>query len=90
MLLSGCCTFGIGTKECFIKPGEEVPRIVEVTPKCNVEIPNRPVMPIDQLSVKTASDADIIGAALTEIDIREAYEVQLTTRLIGCKNGVLK
>ena len=50
---------------------------------CVTSVPARPDMPTERLSSADALDK-IMQAALTEIDVREAYEVDMRAALAGC------
>ena len=50
---------------------------------CVASVPARPDMPTERLSSADALDK-IVQAALAEIDVREAYELDLRAALVGC------
>ena len=50
---------------------------------CITSVPVRPDMPTERLSSADALDK-IMQAALTEIDVREAYELDMRAALVGC------
>lgn len=54
---------------------------------CKEEEPERPVMPTEALDSATATPDDFAHAAIPEIDLREAYEIELRTALRNCKRN---
>ena len=50
---------------------------------CVSSVPARPDMPTERLSSADALDK-IMQAALAEIDVREAYELDMRAALVGC------
>ena len=50
---------------------------------CVTSVPARPDMPTERLSSSDQLDK-IMQAALAEIDVREAYELDLRAALVGC------
>ena len=65
---------------CQTAPRETVRYI---TTACVSSVPARPDMPTERLSSADALDK-IVQAALAEIDVREAYELDLRAALVGC------
>lgn len=54
---------------------------------CKEDEPERPVMPTEALSSAMATPEDFAHAAIPEIDLREAYEIELRTALRNCKRN---
>ncbi len=74
VLLAGCATPVPPTvvKEAVIMP-------------CQTAVPDRPSFPADDLGLE--ADIFVMGTALwADRKAREAYEIDLRTRLIGCTN----
>ena len=76
-LLSGCATTAP-------EPVIQIRTVnVAVPVPCREPIPDRPAMPTESLTTKPDLDT-FIAAAVSEIDLREAYEGQLSTALKAC------
>ena len=56
---------------------------VPVPVACNETVPQKPVMPTEQLAPGVPPFI-LLRAALAEIDRRESYEVLLRTALVAC------
>ena len=56
---------------------------VPVPVECKEQVPDRPVMPTESLAPGVAA-WELLRAALSEIDRREAYEIKLHTALMAC------
>lgn len=54
---------------------------------CREDEPERPAMPTEALSSATATPDEFAHAAIPEIDLREAYEIELRTALRNCKRN---
>jgi hypothetical protein len=73
LLITGCGT---------VPPS--VPVNVAIPIKCKAEVPERPVMPTENLSDGVSIDS-FVQAAQAEIELREGYEVKLEAALRSCK-----
>lgn len=60
-----------------------VPVNVAIPIKCKATVPERPIMPTENLSAKPGM-FETVRAALAELAFREAYEVQLVAELKSC------
>jgi hypothetical protein len=70
-LLAGCATAPTTTTR------------VPVPVECRETVPDRPVMPTEQIAAKPTLD-QWIQSAMAELLRREAYEVKLRTALVAC------
>jgi hypothetical protein len=75
------CGFG----KCSTEP--VIPARTAIPVECNEPIPQRPAMPTAILTPASSLDA-IVQAALAEIELREAFEVQLVTALKACTKPI--
>ena len=55
--------------------------------ECKEPVPDRPVMPTEALAPGVAA-WELLRAALSEIDRREAYEIKLRTALVACTTPI--
>ena len=62
---------------------------VPVPVECRVEMPVRPAMPTERLAPGMGLDR-FSSSALAEIELREGYEGELRTALIGCMAPVMQ
>ena len=60
---------------------------VPVPVECKEQVPDRPIMPTEALSPGVAA-WELLRAALSEIDRREAYEIKLRTGLVACTTPI--
>ena len=73
VLLAGCASKPVPPS--IVKVAVEMP--------CQVAVPNRPVFPADDLELE--ADIWTLGTALwADRKAREAYEIDLRMRLVGC------
>lgn len=72
LALPGCAAFRAATP---IRVPYPIP--------CQQLMPQRPIMPLDLLVLGVKIDA-WVAAAQSEIDVREAYELELAARLKAC------
>ncbi len=78
MVMMALALVGCATKQEPVRVTVPVP--------CAVQLPQRPPMPTESLSVDVALD-DFVAAAAAEIERREGYEVQLRAALGACMDG---
>ena len=55
--------------------------------ECKEQVPDRPVMPTESLAPGAAA-WELLRAALSEIDRREAYEIKLRAGLVACTTPI--
>ena len=60
---------------------------VPVPVECREQVPDRPVMPTESLAPGVAA-WELLRAALSEIDRREAYEIKLRAGLVACTTPI--
>ena len=60
---------------------------VPVPVECKEPVPDRPVMPTEALAPGVAA-WELLRAALSEIDRREAYEIKLRAGLVACTTPI--
>lgn len=76
LALSGCAT----------EPRDTIVH-VPVPVECRQEVPERPVMPTEELASPVRIDP-WVAAAQAEIEVREAYELRLRAGLVACTSPI--
>ena len=80
ILIAACALFaGCTTTPTLVK--------VPVPVECKEPVPDRPVMPTESLAPGVAA-WELLRAALSEIDRREAYEIKLRAGLVACTTPI--
>lgn len=57
---------------------------VPVAVSCKVNVPTRPVMPLEQAKKDESDIFVIVQKALAEIEIRQGYEIKLEAAIMEC------
>lgn len=81
----------LATSGCALFPQKQidVSEPLPVDKRCPVDDVRKPAFPLDSIN-PNAPLADLVAAALAEIEIRRSYEYNLEKSFRACKYGTLK